>query len=44
MMAKAVQRDAERVTSTELKLLTQELEQTLGAYILFCLQNYSYPT
>ena len=30
MMAKAVQRDAERVTSTELKLLTQELEQTLG--------------
>ena len=30
LMAKAVQRDAERVTSTELKLLTQELESTLG--------------
>ena len=30
MMAKAVQRDAERVTSTELKILTQELESTLG--------------
>ena len=30
LMAKAVQRDAERVTSTELKILTQELESTLG--------------
>ena len=35
MMAKAVQRDAERVTSTELKLLTQELEQTLGNIFYF---------
>ena len=30
LMAKAVQRDAERVTSTELKILTQELDSTLG--------------
>jgi len=30
LMAKAVQRDAERVTSTELKILTNELENSLG--------------
>ena len=40
LMAKAVQRDAERVTSTELKILTNELENSLGGIYSILTQEF----